>query len=531
MKLKLKCAAVLAVAGIMVLTGCASSNTSNGGNTTAGSSQANQTTDSKTETPKTDTSKPVELSFFYYDGLRTFKSDSPIWEFIQQQTNIKLKGVAPTTPGGDANEQFNLMLASGDLPDIIHASRDNVNKNNSKLLVPLDELIAEHAPNLKAALDANPIMKSASTGPDGKIYAIPYLPDGQVSETLFIRKDWLDKFDLAIPTTVAEYENALRIFRENDANGNGKKDEIGFFDRENNNGIWGIMNFYGASQALYVKDGVVIDDKYTTTLKDAVKDVARIYAEGLIDPEIYTRGKDSRDYMFQQNIGASTIDWVASTATYQEKYESEIDNLEWIPMLPPAGPDGVVRTEYSRAKVSDWCWGISKSCKDPVTAVKLLDYLFSDEGQRTMNFGVEGLTYDMVDGKPFFKDEVLNGEQPVNNQLQDIGYLQVGYPQDFEYERQWSNELALVGVDLYTEAAPFLDIVPNLGLSYTEEELKLISEKGPALRSYTQEMIQKWVLGSEDVEAGFDKYLEKAEQLGAYDIIAAHQAAYDRAYN
>lgn len=519
MKLKLKCITALALAGIMVFTGCSTGSKNEGSQSTG--STAEQTTES---------SKPVELDFYYYDGLRTYKSDSPLWKHIQEANNVVLKGVAPTTPGGDKNEQFNLMLASGELPDIIHTEKNNVNKNTDKLFMPLDDLINEYGPNIKAALESDPIMKSAATGPDGKIYYLPYLPDGDVSETLYIRRDWLDKFDLPVPTTVAEYEEALRIFREKDANGNGKKDEIGYFDRENANGIWGIINLYGASNEAYVVDGVVMDDKYTPEFKNVVKDVARIYKDGLIDPEIYTRGKDSRDVMFQQNIGASTVDWVTSTGAYQEKYQEQIQGLDWEPILPPAGPDGVVRTQYSRANVSEWGWGISKTCKDPVAAIKLFDYMFSEEGQRTMNFGIEGLTYDMVDGKPQFNEATLTHEKGVAQYLQELGYIQVAYPQDFEYERQFSSPLSLEGIDLYTEAAPFLQIVPNLGLGYTEEELKLISEKQPALKAYTDEMLQKWVLGSEDIDKSFDKYLEKAAQLGAHEITAAHQAAYDRAY-
>ncbi|MEG2196118.1 MAG: extracellular solute-binding protein [Cellulosilyticaceae bacterium] len=520
MKLKMKCTLALALAGIMVLTGCSSSN------------EAPKTETTKTEATdkKEETAEAVTLDFFFYDGGSVFKSDSPIWQKIQQDTNLTLKGVAPTTPGGDANEQFNLMLASGDIPDVIHASKANIMKNGDKLVQPLEDLIAEHAPNLQKVLDENPSIKAAATGTDGHIYFIPYLPDGEVSEVMFIRKDWLDKFNLAIPTTVEEYENALRTFREQDANGNGKKDEIGYFDRENKTGIAAVFNLYGAMFNPYVEEGIVKDDKYQPEFKEAVKNVARIYAEGLIDPEIYTRGKDTRDVMFQQNIGASTTDWAASTAKYQDTYAGEIEGLDFAAILPPNAVDGKSRTQYSRTQISDWGWSVSKDCKDPVAAIKLFDYMFSEEGARTMNFGIEGQTYDIVDGKPVFKDEVLNGETPVADQMKELGYISVGYPQDFEYERQWTNEAALKGIDLYMEANPFVEMVINLGLVQTPEELELISKKEPALKSYTSEMVQKWVLGSEDIDASFDGYLKKANELGAQEILAAYQAAYDRAY-
>ncbi|MEG0502271.1 MAG: extracellular solute-binding protein [Cellulosilyticaceae bacterium] len=523
MKLKMKCVLALALAGIMVLTGCSS---------TGGAKVEEGTTTTTTSDKKEETKKDVTLDFFYYDGLRVFKSDSPIWKKIQADTGITLNGAAPTTPGGEHNEQFNLMLASGDIPDIIHAVKANIIKNGDKLFTPLEDLIDEHAPNIKKMLEERPDVKAAATGTDGHIYFIPYLPDGEVSEVMYIRKDWLDKFNLPIPTTVQEYETALKTFREQDANGNGKKDEIGYFDRAGNteNGIAAVFNLYGASFERYVKDGVIIDDRYKPEFKTTVENVARIYSEGLIDPEIYTRGKDSREVMFEGNMGASTTDWIASTAKYQTTYEGQIEGLEWVPILQPANLNGEVMTQYSRPQIYDGGWGISKECKDPVDAIKLFDYMFSEEGARVMNFGIEGETYDMVEGKPVFKEEVLNADKPVNDQIKDMGYLQIGYPQDFEYERQWTNDIALAGIDLYLEADPFLDIVPNLGLTQTPEELELISKKGPALKSYTEEMLQKWVLGSEDINSSFDKYLEKCKELGSDEILAAYQAAYDRAY-
>ena len=531
MILKKKYLVALAMVGIMTFAGCSSAPANTGStNTTntANKSEGGTTASSNTETTK----EKVVLDFFYYDGLRVFRADSPLWTEIQNKSGVTLKGVAPTTPGGDASEQFNLMLASGEIADIIHTTKENIIKNGDKLFMPLEDLIAEHAPNLARMLEERPDVKAAATGTDGHIYFIPYLPDGEVSEVLFIRKDWLDKFDLAIPTTVAEYENALRIFREQDANGNGKKDEVGYFDRQGSseNGIAAVFNFYGASFEPYVENGVVKDDRYAAAFVEAVKNVSRIYKEGLIDPELYTRGKDSREVMIDANMGASTVDWIASTAKYQETYAQQIDGLEWLPIMVPEDPYGRVRTQYSRPQIFGGGWGISKNCKDPVEAIKLFDFMFTEEGANIMNFGIEGETYDMVDGLPQFKEAFLNADQPVNDQLRDMGYLQIGYPQNFEYERQWTNDLALAGIDLYRDANPFLDIVSNLGLTHTSEELDLISKKLPALKAYTEEMVQKWVVGSEDIDASFERYLKKVEELGAYDIIAAYQAAYDRAY-
>ncbi|MFD0682850.1 MULTISPECIES: hypothetical protein [unclassified Paenibacillus] len=69
-----------------------------------------------------------------------------------------------------------------------------------------------------------------------------------------------------------------------------------------------------------------------------------------------------------------------------------------------------------------------------------------------MNFGIERVQYDMKDGKPIFKPEVLNGQEPVNMQLWDIdaqldiGY---GYPMDLSYKTQWTSLVANTGIQKY----------------------------------------------------------------------------------
>ncbi len=501
----------------------------------AGCSNVAEQGSTNTETPTTNTTEsaePANLSFFYYDGLRVFKPDQPIWEYIQNQTNINLEGAAPTTAGSDANEQFNLMLASNDIPDIIQGSTNNLLENGQDLLIPLDDLIAEHAPNLQKMFDENPDVK-ASSSIDGQIYFIPYLLAGNVSEVMYIRQDWLDKYDLEIPETTEEYVNALQTFLDEDANGNGQRDEIGFFDRVNTslNAIGSMFNLYGASLYPYVEDGVVKDDRFTPEFKDAVLGVADMYEKGLIDPELFTRGKDSRNIMFNENRGASTVDWVASTGQYQITYQDEIDGLNWVPMLPPEAPNGKQFTQFSRSKIYNAGWGISFNCEDQVAAIKLFDYLFSEEGSRAMNFGIEGETYDMVDGKPIFKDEILNGEIPVNDVLMDMGVLQVGYQQDAAYEEQWTIDLANQGIEMYTEADPYIDTIANLSLPFTPEEIEAKSKIESALGTYVEEMVQKWVLGSADVEATFDDYLAKATEEGYEELLAIYQGAYDRTYS
>ena len=133
----------------------------------------------------------------------------------------------------------------------------------------------------------------------------------------------------------------------------------------------------------------------------------------------------------------------------------------------------------------------------------------------------------MVDGSPVFKDEVLNGEKSVQAQLWDIGsQVPIGFFQDFAYEIQTYNDIAASGVQMYVDNNYVRDAFPLL--SFTEEEQKIFDEIHTNIETFMRESHQKWILGAEDVNDGWDAYIERLDELGYQDFIAIHQSAYDR---
>ena len=112
------------------------------------------------------------------------------------------------------------------------------------------------------------------------------------SQFYWIRQDWLDKLGLEAPTTVDELHDVLTAFKNNDPNGNGQADEIPLFDRsataETEMGEY--LALWDSSASFYPRDGKITYEPLTENYKNAVKNLAQWYKEGLIDPEIFTRG-------------------------------------------------------------------------------------------------------------------------------------------------------------------------------------------------------------------------------------------------
>ena len=482
--------------------------------------------------------EPLELSIhMHFRRATAYDENWPVEQAAREMTNIHLKNATVGSNTDNSEEAFNLLLASGDIPDIVGTMRikEYVNQFGPEgAFQPLNDLIEEHAPNLKAFLDARPELKAAITSADGNIYYVPYFPDGKYGRAYFIRQDWLDKLGLETPETVDEVKTVLEAFRDGDPNGNGIKDEVPYFARQWEEAVRLVTLFDGRTSGsdtyhdFMVNDGKLEHPYATEGYRDGIKNLAEWYAEGLIDSEVFTRGSSARDFLLSENLGGMTHDWFASTSGYN-RLSSEIEGFAFKAFAPPASPSGRRLAEHRRIPVKPDGWAMGFSNDHPVETIKYFDFWFTEEGRNLANFGVEGQQYEMVDGKPTFTQEFLDGG-PVNSQLYQVGGQLVarGFPQDYNYEIQWTNEIALEGIALYDEGDYLID--QFLGVSMNAEEQQTFDKSWSSIRTYMLERQQAWILGTGDVMADWDDYMSTLEGMGLNDVLAVMQSAYDRQY-
>jgi putative aldouronate transport system substrate-binding protein len=473
-----------------------------------------------------------------------YQESWPVEQAARALTGISLKDatIGANLRGDGENsgrtEALNLMLASGEIPDIVGSSRlkDFVNQYGPEgAFIPLNDLIEEHAPNLKAFFEKRPEIASAISASDGNMYYIPYLPDGKYGRAYFIRTDWLEALGLESPENVDELEAVLRAFKTQDPNGNGVADEVPFFARQWPELLRLVTLWDGRSSGsdtyhdFHVKDGVVTHGYIGEGYRNGIANIARWYDEGLIDAEIFTRGSSSRDYLLSENLGGMTHDWFASTSGYN-RLSRDIDGFAFKAFAPPASISGARVEEHRRTPIKPDGWAIGYTNEHQVETIKYFDFWFTEEGRRLANFGVEGQQYTMVDGEPTFTDAVLNSDQPVNNQLYSVGsQLQArGYFQDYNYEKQWSNEFALEGIALYDQGDYLID--QFLGVAFTPEEQKVYDRSWGSIRDYMLERQQQWILGSSDINADWDSYMKTLNSMGLQDVLDVMNSAYVRQY-
>ncbi len=235
------------------------------------------------------------------------------------------------------NEQLNLALSTGQIPDMIGAG-DFMNLARQGVLAELNrDVLWAFMPNALTQLEKE-IPNATSYGVvDGKQYGFPrtVFMYNELRKPLVYNGLWLDKLGLKVPTTLAEYEDAMYKFTNDDPDGNGKKDTYGM----SNTSLGFVYGTTGYDRGVWVdRDGKAVYGGVQPELKDALTSLAKWYKDGVLDPEFIT-GENTGGY------------WAISHAFVNERIGvSAMGSFyHWSPPLP-GRVEGNDRVEIGKRK-------------------------------------------------------------------------------------------------------------------------------------------------------------------------------------
>ena len=532
-KRRLMAAAMAAVMLTGTLAGCSAKSETSGTEAAKGEAGASQAQTEETFTGSLVSKEPKEFTVFLNFNNMPFDSNWQVWQEAAKRTNVSLKGTISLSNSNE-EEAFNLMMSSGNLADIIGyvdaSSLEKLGRDGG--MIPLNDLIKEHAPNIQKVLDEDARFRQTAYSLDGNIYQIPKNQELKAAEFWWIRQDWLDKLNLKAPTTVDELHDVLYAFRNEDPNGNGLKDEIPLFDRAGWKQPDEYLYLWDTSLEFYPRDGKMKYEPLEENFKTGVSNMIKWYQEGLIDPEIFTRGASSRDTLLGGDLGGCTHDWV-STANYNSTLQETLPGFQMVAIAPPADQNGVVKERVSRYPGVGW--GISSQCKDPVTVIKFMDYFFTEEGSDLMNWGIEGDTFTRdADGSKHFTDTVLQSELTPIGYLRSIGaQYRIGMCQDGDYEYATMKEDGIEANKLYNghdewfddSLPPYLD--GKMALKYTSDDETEYKNIMASIKPYVDEKFQSWILGVNDFDSEYDTFIKELKARGIDRALEINQKAYD----
>lgn len=471
-------------------------------------------------------------------------------------------------PGEGAQEKINLMLASGDdLPDVFWNFGDGKSGNivvqyaDQDIFIPTENLINNYMPSVKKILDAHPTYWTEIKAPDGHTYGFPYIEEmyGLVltGGPLLINKNWLDKVGKKVPTTVDEWVDCLKAFRDGgDLNGNGKADEIPMATWFGANDTFGSYNmFYRFTGAFGQADSYcggnayadhlrLIDGKVTFTAMDpAFKDTAAFF-NMLNKEKLIWNGSFESDASaaYQSSLIKEDVARIGCFGTWTDQ---EITNLdvhdEYVAVPRLKGTKGSTGFENNYSELQDSSdTAITTSCKFPHVVARFVDYMVGDPAISIQsNWGAEGYNYKKDDkgvlrtplddkGRYVAQTEYKNfGEARVNSTpcRGSMIVLNEYYDKVAGYAYDAVQLLENQKVNGKEEIMKEYETIPRVLM--TTEELSRLAQIQPTISDIVDRYINQWVTGGV-TDDNWNSYLEELKAAGVEELVSIYQAAVDR---
>lgn len=461
---------------------------------------------------------------------------------LQELAGVDVEFIHPSTAA--SGEQFNVMIASGEYPDIISWNWSSgyvggIEKAYSDgVIVKLDDY-TDKLQNYIKMIDANPDYKSAAYASDGSLYCLGALKE-QLSLNVFygpmIREDWLKKLNLNMPQSIEDWYAVLKAFKTQDPNGNGKADEIPFAGFSGDYTFHYFSGAYGVLKGQFhpKPDGSFVYGSIEPEYKEFITEMHKWYEEGLIDQEFASVGKNIVDANMTNGISGATIGYLGGQmgnylAAKQDDASYSIAGTPW-PSVKSGAPQYCSYPTMKYMIDAGSGAAITTQNKHVEETLKFLNCCYSEEGTVLQNYGIENVSYTKEGDSYRFTDLILknpDGLSPAQaitpyaltkeggtKMMLSDAYNQImqNYPQQNAAVQTWaSGDLSL--------------LTPNYQMS-TEDRKKCTSILN-AVETYENEMLVKMVMGIEPISK-FDEYVSTIKSFGIDEAIQIHKAAYEK---
>jgi putative aldouronate transport system substrate-binding protein len=323
------------------------------------------------------------------------------------------------------DDKLNVNIASGMIPDVMTVNRSQLARLVKTDLINMDVTQAYEqyaSPLLKEIMTQEGTAALDSATFDGKLVALPSTGSSMDSAAMmWIRKDWLQKFNLQAPTTIAELENLIDVFTTQDPDGTGAKDYVGMaMTKDIYSGgfadMTGFFNAYHAYPTVWIKDasGKLVYGSYQPEMKAALLELQKLYAAGKIDPEFSV--KDGGKEAELCSAGKCGIEFGAMWNPFWPLQTTKDNNpaSDWTAYALPS-VDGQPAQPQVSLSVTDY-FVCSKGFANPEAIVKLYNLYVQKGWGGTLE---DTLTYfsDTVNDEryEFFKYALVQGGPATKN--------------------------------------------------------------------------------------------------------------------
>lgn len=531
------------LAASVVMTGC-TNNSSSSSSKDEGSSSVEQSSTADDSTASTE-----KVTFKAWAGMHALAAkvvkdhseNEAVQKLLADYDNGRVDIVWEHPPVGMETENFNLMVSSGDLPDLIFSDFANYKGGALKaiddgLLLDVTDLVDKNAPAFKQAFYENDELRKRIFSDDGKLLyfgagTVPLNLETNETELLcytglLARKDLMDKAGFTVDslTTVDDWEALLTSFKEQGVSPL----------------LWAASDWdlikpqflgaYGVGPAYY-KDGDTIkfgpiEDGY----KQWIEKFTDWYKKGLIDPNFttYKYFDNVQADMTAQNGGATGYH-IYDYKMYYDAVAKDNPDKALIPVKNPVLREGdTFKFQDPNRSFSGSPIQITTACEQPEEAVKFIDYLYEKDSAIVENWGIEGKSYEMgEDGKPHYTKEYTDDETVRWKYIAEGAGIRCVSDIQTQYESYVIKE-QLDAWKLWDSGNVSYDcVLPPQGLVKTAEESLEFSQIMSDVNTYVSEMTFGFIMGDKPISE-WDSYIKTLKDMDIDKAIAITQATYDR---
>ncbi len=495
--------------------------------------------------PLTEETETITVWFPFSNSYIEDPNEMPAVQEMERITNVHIDWIPVLS--AEIAEKFGLLIASGDLPDIVDPTAftsypgGDMKSINDGVFLDCEDLIENYMPNYKARITSTEELRIDSMEDDGRFHIIHYMTqsDTKISPEddwtgLAIRKDWLDDLNLEIPETIEEWHDVLLAFKE-------KKGATAplAVSQTVATALNPFLTAYGVGADFMMKDGKVTYGPLEEGYRQWVELFRGWYAEGLIDQKFVTTGPMSifappNEYISGNTTGAFNTSWSYTADTYYKMGISTDPNINVVAVKNPVlnkGDEPKAVPFSSRGNGVACPVYVAADCKNPELVAKWIDFQFSTEGMELNFYGIEGESYTKsADGVYAYTDYIMNnpdGFSPTDAIRNFTTFIPLGM-YNWQALEHYSDTTGVLAQAKLTWVDQNRDLLYYTGLvSMTEEETPEYNNLYTALETLVNEKTVQYIMGTESMDT-YNAFLQSLHDYGIDRCIEIKQAVYDR---
>lgn len=525
----------LAMAGTM-LTGCGTDGTETGQTT----GQAN---DSGTEAGGENAGGETKSYTMFMRGtFIDWIGELKWYDEAEKRTGVTVEYVKGPTSQQDAYSEVDQRLISGTLTDAAFVKQAQANVYGAQgAFRDLAPLIREHAPNIQKYLDENPDYAALVTNEDGTIYGL-LNQTPKLADFVFYRADHFEKagVDAAQIQTVEDFTEAMKTLKAHYG-----KDNPNYYplcDRETffRFAAWfGCANNISAeeSNGIYYNSAKSGSDIYAENYYQMMEVLKSWYDDGLVNPEWVSGSYSEGDWEAAMLNGDCSIsyDFLTRPQWFLDNGGPDIDPDYEIAVLDNIkDANGNIMKYQTDIPYNEQRATIINAKTDDETAktiIQFIDFFWGEEGQTLCSWGVEGESYQVVDGKKeFIVDYATEEGKPAGEKR--WSFLNDRYtvckPVDEEAFYAWNGDVVREAAErLYNEE----HLMEAYNIKYTDEQLKELDTLTASINEAIVAQLTSFVTGKTELnEANWQAFLDEMAAKGYTRIEEIQLEAFRNTY-